>query len=929
MTSAADPVGARHSADLMGAFLLESGQNLAGLAAGVRALRVGHAPEQMDTLALLYHRVRGSAALYGLPQMSSLAALGERLLEGRPELPPAQRRELLEVLSCLGVCLQAALDGVAGGRGEGEVGLTFARLGGTARLQALLRASPAAFRPPAPAGMDAAPVAPAAPHTLEDGLRHFRQQHAEVWSYFAPEIREHLGALRAGLSEGADADVTLLFRAAHTIKGSAYMVGLNALGDLGHSLEHLLSAVRGGERTLDAAARSILTEAAAAAERLLRAAEGEPESGDLAPLLTTLGSRLGALADGTLPGPGAEDAAPAPAAAAPQTSAVPTRQASVRVETARLEGLLDLVADLVAARARLSRTLTRFGELAQTLEAGQARLGRTVRDFEERYLNPDMVRAELPAARPGTPGQNLSERFGELEFDSYSDLNILARAVAELAADFGEVRGQFAAGVDELRGEDERLGKALRTLRREVSGVSRVPFGQATARLRRWARTRGEEHFTLQVEGEREEVDASLLQDLVDPLLHLSTNAVNHGLEPAAERRAAGKPERGTVWVRARAQGHHLEVEVRDDGRGIDLAAVRAQALTRGLRSGAELQALSDRDALQLVTLPGLSTAREVTAEAGRGVGMDVVASNLRRLGGDLHIQSEPGVGTAFTLRVPLAVRVADVLHVRVGDQPVGIGTAQVLALRAVEPGDVQSSPEGLRLRWNGGELPFYPLRPLWGLPEAPSPFAAVLHAPAGPVAVAVDELRGIEEVALRPLEPLLAHLPFLAGAAVAGSGEALPLLDAPGLAGHAGRPALWATGEAAAAAAPARTRVLLIDDSISVRRLVGRMLERGGHEVVTAHDGQAALDLIQQGAAFDLVLTDLEMPRVNGYEVLGALRARPQTARTPIVVMTTRAGEKHQRLATELGASDYFSKPVDEALLLRRVARLCAGGAA
>lgn len=918
-------MGARLSADLMGAFLLESGQNLAGLEAGVRALRAGHDPEQVNTLALLYHRVRGSAALYGLPQMSSLAALGERLLEGRPELPPAQRQELLEVLGCLGVCLQAALDGVAGGRGEGEVGLTFARLGGTARLQALLRASPAAFRPPAPAG-GAAPAPLAAAHTLEDGLRQFRQQQAEVWSYFAPEIREHLAALRAGLAEGAGADVTVLFRAAHTIKGSAYMVGLNALGDLGHNLEHLLSAVRGGERPLDGAARAALTEAAAAAERLLRAAEGERD--DLAPLLTALGARLSALADGATP-PESGEAVPTPAAPSPEAPAAPTRQASVRVETARLEGLLDLVADLVAARARLSRTLARFGELAQTLEAGHARLGRTVRDFEERYLNPDMVRAEPQAARPGTPGQNLSERFGELEFDAYSDLNILARAVTELAADFGEVRGQFAAGVDELRGEDERLGKALRTLRREVSGVSRVPFGQATARLRRWARTRGEAPFSLVVEGEREEVDASLLQDLVDPLLHLATNAVNHGLEPAALRRAAGKPERGTVWVRARAQGHHLEVEVRDDGRGIDLAAVRAQALARGLRSGAELAALGDHDALQLVTLPGLSTARKVTAEAGRGVGMDVVASNLRRLGGDLQIHSEPGVGTTFTLRVPLAVRVAEVLHARVGDQPVGIGTGQVLALRAVEPGDVHAAPGGLRLRWAGGDLPFYPLRPLWGLPEAPSPFAAVLHAPAGPVAVAVDELRGIEEVALRPLEPLLAHLPFLAGAAVAGSGEALPLLDAPGLAGHAGRPVRWAAGEAAGAAAPARTRVLLIDDSISVRRLVGRMLERGGHEVVTAHDGQAALDLVQQGATFDLVLTDLEMPRVNGYEVLGALRARPQTARTPIVVMTTRAGEKHQRLATELGASDYFSKPVDEALLLRRVARLCAAGKA
>lgn len=304
-----------HSADLLGAYLLESWQNLTQLEACLAELRAGHDPGAVDALVVLYHRMRGSAALYGFPQMSSLAALGERLLESRPELPEELRQQLLGVLHSVTVCLRSALEGVASGQGEGEVGLTFAGIGGTRRLQDLLAARPTAFRAPSAPERAKTPEVPGTPAGLEAKLRAFREGQSDLWGYFAPEVREHLDALRTGLEAGESGDVTEMFRAAHTVKGSAYMVGFEVLGDFGHGLENLLSAVRDGERTLDAPARQALLEATSVVERLLRAAEGEPD--DLAPVLARLSRRLTALVDGEVP----EPEAPAPRPPGPRRRA--------------------------------------------------------------------------------------------------------------------------------------------------------------------------------------------------------------------------------------------------------------------------------------------------------------------------------------------------------------------------------------------------------------------------------------------------------------------------------------------------------------------------------------------------------------------------------------------------------------------------------
>ncbi|QLG13044.1 Hpt domain-containing protein (plasmid) [Deinococcus sp. D7000] len=953
-TNAAQQRG--ENSDLLGGFLQEAGEVLGSLDAGLAELhRAAAGPEdgaQLAGLGVLAHRLRGSAGLYGFPQLSKMAALLERMLDSRPLLSGEAREAYLDLLGHSHATLRSGLERILRGERESDLGLAFARGGGAAELQALLRSHPEAFkpRPPEdhrrlPAEDDQAPADwdPDHASALEAELRQFHRENAEVWSYFAPEVREHLGSLREQLG-GASADQTpdldVMFRAAHTVKGSSYMVGLPGLGDFAHGLEDLLGGVRDGVLRLDTGTREVLDAALAGMDHILDVAEGGGGGGDgggLGQQLQVLSARMAALAGGHDFISPVRPAAPAPAAVeAPQvTPTAPQEAASIRVPARQIELLLEQMGELVTVRSRQGQTLGRLDALQRAMQDSQARFQRTVRDFEERHLNPDMVRAAPDRAAPtgedSMGGANLTQQFDELEFDTYNDLNILARSITELSADFAEVRRRLSDHVVGLQGDNELLGKLLRRLRLDLTQTSRVPFSQAAFRLRRWARDHSE-RFEFIGEGEDVRVDSAVLQRLTDPLMHLMTNALHHGVGGAADRVAAGKPARGRVWLRAAERQNFLEVSVQDDGAGLDLEAIGNRALEKGLRSVQELDRMSAEDRARLILLPGLSTASAVSTVAGRGVGMDVVATAARQLGGELLIQTERGVGTTFTLRLPITRRIIDVLPVQVAGHELAFAVGTVRALREVRADEIGSGEAGPELIFEGRPVPVIDLREVWGQPQEGAHESAfrlvVLATPTGELAARVDDFGQIEEVSVTPLGGLLSGLEYLSGTALSASGNAFPLLDPSGLGRLARRPQDFLKPLDVAGTSAQRTRILLVDDSLSVRRLVGRMLENGGYAVVTANDGQEALDLLQLDADFGAVVSDLEMPRLNGYELLSAVRARPATAHVPLMIMTTRAGEKHQRLALQLGASDYFTKPVNEALLLRRIGSVLAQAA-
>lgn len=924
--------------ELLTSFLQEAEEVMTELTSSVDGLQhtAGNDAERMGQSSILAHRMRGSSALYGFPQLSMLAGLLERLLNARPELQGERREQFMALLVTVTQVLRGGLAQVQMGGNDNSLGLTFTRVGGTEQMQALLKVMPEAFQMRAPLYAQPHELEPANPesanpeaaNSAEAELQSFVKENSEIWDYFAPEVQEHITALREQLALGDHADINIMFRSAHTIKGSSFMVGLPVLGNFAHRTEDLLGALREGALGLTTEVSAQLGHSVDLLDDMMQVANGASIA--LRSRLAHAEAVLRALATGQALTGQALGSATIPDHT-PETTppnAAPT-SSTIRVPAQKLEGLLDQVSELVAARARVTRLLARLQDLESGMQGSQQRFQRTVRDFEERYLNPDMVRTSASGHQEAgaAMGHPITEQFADLEFDTYNDLNILSRSITELAADFSEVRRHLTDTVAELHGENEQLGKLVRQLRVDVNQTSRVPFAQATARLRRWARER-QDDFDLHIAGDDLLIESSILQRIADPLMHLLTNALTHGTESAASRASTGKPARSQVWIRAAEQNNLLEVTVADDGQGLDLERIKQRTLEKGLLSAQELATLNDSDAARLVLLPGLSTAQEVGQVAGRGVGMDVVATNVRQLGGELLIQSGRGLGTAFTLRLPTTQRIMDVLQVQVGhpEQWAAFAVHAIRALRDVPEAELISTSAGWQVMFEHERVPVVDARAIWGFAGIADGLARLvfLSSVAGTLAVRVAEFGQIEEVSVTPPGPSLARLDYLAGLTTSAGGAALPILDPAGLLRLSRRPATWLQPDSPQTSpAGSHKRILLVDDSLSVRKLVGRMLERAHFQVVTANDGQAALDILQLDSGFDGVITDLEMPRMNGYELITALRSRPESQALPLLVMTTRAGDKHQRLAFQLGANDYFTKPVNEALLLRRLDNL------
>ena len=708
--------------------------------------------------------------------------------------------------------------------------------------------------------------------------------------------------------------------------------------------------------------------------------EGPPDAA--AALRTPGAAEAGTpLASGAPSAPGAPWASTvpwAPWAPGKAPAAAPTRPAalafrsSIRVSIDRIDRLMSLVGELVIARGRLDRRLERLAELEELAQSRGARMGQAVEEFGARHLFPQLQGAAPPNG-PGNEGREgdaggagianveasrlatTAEIFAELEFDRYDDFNLLARRTAEIAADLVELHGELARLTTLVRDDAGQLQRLVRDLRGGIGRARMVPIGQLFARFGRLvaatAAAAGKQ-VELELEGEAVEVDTAVAEAIADPLMHLVQNAVIHGVETPDLRRSRGKPEQGLLLLRAHLQGRFILVEVEDDGGGIDLEALRREAAARGLRPAAALSALDREQTLELVFLPGLSTSPRVTQSAGRGVGMDVVRTNLNRLGGEIAIETEAGTGTRFTLKAPLTLLVSEALFLRVGEETFAVPVTAVRRMHhatAPELAAAAGGGEELLLRGGAERLPLLRLDRLFRLPgRRAEPWLPVVVLAAGgrSCALAVDELLGVEEVVIKGLGELLEDLPLFSGAVVTAEGKVVLLLDATAftlamaslpetsqtadaqaaaeaLAAAAGSGPPAPSGPAIAASSAAR-RLLLVDDSVSVRKAVGQMLGRHGYQVTAVADGEEALEALRLGS-FDAVLTDLEMPRLNGYELIEEIRRGPRGGELPIVVITTRAGGKHLDLARRLGATACFGKPFDQTALLALLGGLAA----
>ncbi|HEX2165408.1 MAG TPA: response regulator, partial [Thermoanaerobaculia bacterium] len=759
----------------------------------------------------------------------------------------------------------------------------------------------------------------------------FAARDREALADFLPEAEEYVETIAATLSatatgEAADADGVL--RTVHTLKGTAYMLGCEPVGRLADAMEEALHSLRrsgGGSGRIAGEPRAALGEAVAALRRMLDVlggGTGEGLDGDLARALAGLLGLTGR-PEPPAPVPPAETTAPAEAPAS-------SRRGVVRVEVERLDRVVAQVGELVVARGRLEGHLGELEATHELLEAVRLRMLATVRDLQR------TLRGPRPGGRTaldpiGATGAAGAERSAGAGLERYDELDLLVRRVAEMEDDLGEVQEEVERVTRLLRGDAARTGELARGLRQGVTRARLVPMDRLLARFERLAsglaREEGKE-VRLEVGGHGVELDTAVAERIAEPLLHLARNAISHGLETAAERRAAGKPEAGSLALRVYPEGRFVHLEVEDDGRGIEPEAVARRAVELGLVAADRAGRLTRREALDLVFLPGFSTRAEITAGAGRGVGMDAVRAAVARLHGEIEVETEAGVGTRVTLRVPLTQVVSEALRLAVGGQRFLLPTLAVRTLLHLPAEEIPASDEGLpSIPFEGADLPLVGLAPALGLPERPlagGRTVVVVRVVERSFGLVVDEVLGLREVMIQGLGELLAPLDHLAGAAVTGDGEVVLLLDplalAPGgrLAGRTAVPSPPPGPEARG------TAVLLVDDSLSVRKVLARRLARLGLEVSTAEDGEEALARLRE-ERFDALVTDLEMPRMNGYQLIETVRRRRESRTLPVIVITTRAGREHGDLARRLGADRYLTKPVDHELLARLVEELAA----
>ena len=859
---------------------------------------------------------------------------------------------------------------------------------------------------------------------------------AEVLEFFFPEAEEHLQIVTECLlaleaSPNAE-DIHRLFRAMHTIKGSAAQVGLHRISRVAHRAEDLIGRLREGQLQPSASIIDICLEAVDTIKKFLysqwpddaamqssvkslltRIAKLAPEEQDDSATPTETYTAPQAVAESVaavestevveqVPSGDSPNLAPPvvaevaaahpepelleseidPAIARKSPSATPQSK-SVRISLERLDRMMNAVGELVINRTRMLGRVAELERLADVLNFSKARMSDKIGEFQEKYeFN------QIPQRHPARPAQSFTPTFGspfsspdtafggsrdpfpfrggyssyshtydhslaefsDLEMDRYDEFNILSRSLTEISADITEVLSQLDGFVRRVDSDIDEFTKLAHRLQDEITQSRMVPIGNLYTRIARTARDAAKaanKLIDLQLEGAETELDNNIIQQIADPLLHLVRNSVAHGIERSEERYNSGKPDHGNVIVRAYHRGNHIYIEVEDDGRGMDYEKIRATGIDLGLITAEQGAQMDERSLLELIFHPGFSTAPRKTELAGRGVGLDVVRANLNALNGEIDIDTQKGLGTRFTLKVPLTLIISQALFVRCGTSQYAFALSFVEEIRRLSDNEIEEVGGKLLTKVRDvvtevvrldKELGLAPIEPVNGF------YRLVLVNVAGrQVGIVVEEVLRKDEIVIKNLGEYLRNVKLFPGATIAPDGSLILMVDVNRLvAGEAieKRPLLLsnaisrvfapgafaaATGQIPAAAIaevlPEKV-IVLADDSISVRKFVGRMLEKAGYRVKLASDGLEAYEIVQQGGC-DLIITDLEMPRTNGYELMMHLRQNPALCNIPAMVVTSRAGEKHRDRAFAEGARGFLVKPVQEDQLIAAVAEL------
>ena len=730
----------------------------------------------------------------------------------------------------------------------------------------------------------------------------------------------------------------LLMRSLHTLKGSARMAGLKALGEDSHNFEMNVLDIQQAE-TVDVAAiqqlaglQADLHKSFDATLKALSVSVAQTEDARFVESAVQGSSQD----SNVVPFPGAETATVsqqetvervnAPAAEvlrkADESRVETSDREMVRVSAELLDQLVNLAGETSISRSRIEQQISDFSftlkEMHTTIDRLQSQLRRL--DIE--------TQAQILSRHEGDVADHPD--FDPLEMDQYSELTQLSRALVESATDLMDLKGALE---DKNRDSETLLLQQSRINTELQEGLMRtrmLPFNRMLPRLRRIVRQVSAElgkQVELKVVNAEGEMDRTVMERMVAPLEHMLRNAIDHGIEDSTEKRVAnGKPETGEIRLNLEREGGEIVLSLADDGRGLNLDAVRNKAVEKGLLSAdAEV---SENDISNLIFHPGFTTASNVTQISGRGVGMDVVNTELKQLGGHIDIHTTEGKGTEFEIRLPFTLSVNRALMVNVGEEQYAIPLNTLEGIVRLSPFELESyySSEDQTLEYAGRNYQLHYLGELLH-DRAPKlenathelPVLLVRSGDSG-IAIHVDSLVASREVVVKSLGPQFASVRGVSGATILGDGRVVIILDPVGLLlGYTRQQASEVEAQATPAVEQENNLIMVVDDSVTVRKVTGRLLKRNGYRTISARDGVEAMALLQEHRPA-VMLLDIEMPKMDGFEVATAVRNHPELNALPIVMITSRTGEKHRQRAHDIGVNEYLGKPFQEGLLLETI---------
>jgi len=843
----------------------------------------------------------------------------------------------------------------------------------------------------------------------------------ELAEIFSEEAEEHMLTIYDGMDRmrADNSDVTALGdvrRAAHTLKGAAGAVGMEAVTRISHRMEdlldhladtnqhanegqiHLLLATADQlqdltttEVDIDATAKTLMDlyqqydsqmsgrsqgapvevaqqpdhDEGELASAVAADDEGEDVDADLAAALQGLGD-MSAFEDTdtneinevdadfadqqqAVATTAASTSQPVPAStdARVEKTVQPVNAAKeatqyLRVPLDRIDSLVGLVGEMIVNRSSFAQRLTDMEQRIEDMQTALARFRSVAHDVETRYSVEALrsgtrnsgtrisggMRTPAPLAATSNP-----DSLDSLEFDRYTEFHLLARTLSESTNDVAVITSEFRTlhgDFDSLLGRQQRL---TRDAQDNLMHIRMVPVSNIVNRLDRTVRSVSNKlgkKVELVIKGEGTELDKTVLEEITDPLLHLIRNALDHGVESTADRKLAGKPEIATLQIEALNQGTQVTIRVSDDGSGLNLMKIRNLAIERGMIK--EDQELTNEELRSLIFLPGFSTADKLTDVSGRGVGMDVVREAVQRLKGSISVDSELGQGSTFTVHLPTTLAVSRALLVDSNGQSFAIPMQAIQQILRLDPASVsrvgnqpivnlgdrtvqiKELAHHLQLR-SEDEHAFDEAKPL-----------LLIRTGDDEMAITVDHVDGGQDIVVKTLGDHLASVPGLIGATVAGDGTVIPILDPADLVGQriAQHAATSFANSSEVTTVDRRRTAMVIDDSISVRRVTTNLLRSSGWDVLSGKDGVDALEVLAAAETPpEVFLCDMEMPRMDGIELIGRLRNQDEFKNTPIVMVTSRAGEKHRKMASDAGADEHVVKPFNDDQLISLITRM------